>query len=220
MKRLLLLIVLLNSLIGFNQTLSLDSLYVSDYGSPEAIEVTVITTYANTYSYIGSNYTITENVIDLSVCYYISSWSQPAVTTITKKLYVFIPADLTDFVLNVNLYNSQSATSCDYFEDLDSASLNFSMPLTDTVFLSNDAFQEKQEPFLSVYPNPAQNQLTVNANGKTIESIQLYNVFGEKILESHLQNSQIDLTDVQNGIYFLVIKTSEGILKKKIVVRK
>lgn len=220
MKRLLLYLYLLISSIGFNQTLTLDSLYVSDYGSPEAIEVTVVSTYANTFSYIGSNYTINENEIDLSVCYYISSWSQPAVTTITKKLYVFIPTNITDFVLNFNLYNSQSATSCDYYEHLDSANLSFSMPLTDTVFLSNSNFQENKDLSFTVYPNPAQNELNINSKEKTIESIQLFNVLGEKVLESNSSQSNVDLTNVQNGIYFLVIKTDEGILKKKIMVRK
>lgn len=220
MKRLLLLIVLLNSFIGINQTITLDSLYVSDYGSPEAVEVTVVASRVVSFAYVGSQYTVNSNQINLSVCYYISDFALTAEWTITKKLYVFIPTDLTDFVLNVNLFNSQSATSCDYFEDLGSASLNFSMPLTDTVFLSNGSFQEKQEPFLSVYPNPAQNQLTINSNGKTIEFLQLYSILGEMVLESHLPNSQIDLTGIQNGIYFLVVKTNEGILKKKIVVRK
>jgi hypothetical protein len=62
-------------------------------------------------------------------------------------------------------------------------------------------------------------------NGKlSIENYQLsiYNVLGECINQQIIKspNQQIDLSFVPNGIYFLQLLNSDGIISKKIMVEK
>jgi uncharacterized delta-60 repeat protein len=76
---------------------------------------------------------------------------------------------------------------------------------------SFSSIQENATTHLSIYPNPANNVVTVNANQNTIVSI--LNLQG-KVLDQITVNKgqQIDVSHLSSGVYF--IKTSEGQLAK------
>ena len=79
--------------------------------------------------------------------------------------------------------------------------------------------QNNLEMNCSVFPNPGKGifYLKVSDQGN-VEEIFVTNLFGEKILELKNRNeSVIDLTNYSDGIYFLNIKTKNGIVVKKIV---
>jgi hypothetical protein len=79
---------------------------------------------------------------------------------------------------------------------------------------------------VEVYPNPTNGVFRIQMdNGKlSIENYQLsiYNVLGECINQQIIKspNQQIDLSFVPNGIYFLQLLNSDGIISKKIMVEK
>lgn len=71
---------------------------------------------------------------------------------------------------------------------------------------------------ISVYPNPTNSVININASN-TIKSIELYDVQG-RLLQTKLENnvnSKIDITNKQNGIYFLKITSDKGSKVEKIV---
>jgi hypothetical protein len=73
---------------------------------------------------------------------------------------------------------------------------------------------------LSVFPNPVTNTLFLNYTGdpdKTI-SIVVYNSFGQMVYKSDVYQSQLDLSDKANGIYFLHFNYSGGMIIKRIVL--
>ncbi|TAL62283.1 MAG: T9SS type A sorting domain-containing protein, partial [Bacteroidetes bacterium] len=73
---------------------------------------------------------------------------------------------------------------------------------------------------ISVYPNPTNGIFTVTAAGYKYE-IEIYNIMGEKIFQSVIQqfnNSLIDFSSQLDGIYFLRMKTAEGTANKKIII--
>jgi hypothetical protein len=76
---------------------------------------------------------------------------------------------------------------------------------------SFSSIQENATTHLSIYPNPANNVVTVNANQNTIVSI--LNLQG-KVLDQIAvsKGQQIDVSHLSSGVYF--IKTSEGQLAK------
>jgi len=59
------------------------------------------------------------------------------------------------------------------------------------------------------------------------KQITIYNVYGEKVYEvsdvgrqtTNAQSSVIDLSSRPDGIYFVQLKTAEGIIAKKIVLQ-
>jgi len=212
MKRLLLLILILNSMIGFNQ--QIDSLYVSTNSNPNIIDVRTVVLFSNHSNYVDHSHFFSHDTLFLDICYEIGPLTSPVILTNTFSIPV--PGVNDSLHLKVRV-NRQTTPNCLTSLTTDSIFIGFPFPL-----LENIALTTSDNKWLSadVYPNPAQNQLTINTDGKTIESIQLFNVLGEKIMERNSSNSKIDLLDIQNGIYFLVVKTNEGILKKKIVVSK
>ena len=74
---------------------------------------------------------------------------------------------------------------------------------------------------ISVFPNPSSGKLTLNSEFAKGE-IAIYNLQGEKVFQSEIKNqkTEIDLSKQPSGVYFLQLKTSEGVANKKIIIYK
>lgn len=70
---------------------------------------------------------------------------------------------------------------------------------------------------VTVYPNPTADRIFVSGNKKVI-ALELYNVVGQKVLESY-ENS-LDLTSVAKGNYILKIKTENGEISSSKIIKK
>lgn len=76
------------------------------------------------------------------------------------------------------------------------------------------------ENLISIYPNPTSDNLTIKSETEKITELKTYNMFGEMIYQSTnlpAHQSTIDLSSSPSGIYFLHIKTTEGVAVKKII---
>ena len=69
-----------------------------------------------------------------------------------------------------------------------------------------------------VYPNPAQNMLHVEGTGLT--EVEVFNIMGQSVLHVGENFETVDISHLQNGIYFIRIKTTEGEKTVKIVIKK
>jgi hypothetical protein len=79
------------------------------------------------------------------------------------------------------------------------------------------------ENSFTISPNPTNGKFQINNNNLRITGAVIYNVYGEKVFEKlSIINSSlsIDLSQVPDGIYFLQVKTTDGVATKKIVVSK
>jgi acid phosphatase len=76
------------------------------------------------------------------------------------------------------------------------------------------------EKYFTIYPNPSSGKfaLSVNSSEKklSVAEITIENVYGEKILST--KNSEINISDKENGIYLMRLKTTERIINKKIIL--
>ncbi len=73
---------------------------------------------------------------------------------------------------------------------------------------------------ITVYPNPAGNFVTITTtNNLTIKQIQLLDITGNIIAQFSSQ-TEIDLSNISNGVYLLNIQTEKGNLVKRLVVNK
>ncbi|MBI3502644.1 MAG: T9SS type A sorting domain-containing protein [Bacteroidetes bacterium] len=82
---------------------------------------------------------------------------------------------------------------------------------------------------ISVSPNPTSGLFQIQVgNGQSAMGneykIEIYNVLGEKVTQSVIpsaaRNLTIDVSSLEQGIYFLQVKTEQGIISKKMVVVK
>lgn len=87
-----------------------------------------------------------------------------------------------------------------------------------------------ENDFLGIlYPNPASNdiRITLNAVQKTFAKIELTDLEGkihrivfEGNLESGQQQIHGNVSDLQNGFYFLLVQTEFGLVSKKVLVQR
>jgi hypothetical protein len=88
---------------------------------------------------------------------------------------------------------------------------------------SVDDFAENSGQF-NVYPNPSNGRFKIDITENTgnLVNLEIYSMLGEKILERNdfdLQNSkEINISDFPKGIYLIIIKDSEKVTTKKLVV--
>lgn len=88
--------------------------------------------------------------------------------------------------------------------------------------VSTSTYELDATTTINVYPNPVVRQLTISNNSieNNIVSIQIFNTTGKTIMVSNAANYnqqvQLDLSNTQNGIYFLEIVKEDGtkIIKK------
>jgi hypothetical protein len=90
-----------------------------------------------------------------------------------------------------------------------------------TLFSPRVATVELKDLGLNVFPNPVSNVLTINSTNKIEQelTIDVVNLNGQVLMHQILsgQNPQINVQELSAGLYFLKIKTSEGIGIVKIV---
>jgi hypothetical protein len=70
-----------------------------------------------------------------------------------------------------------------------------------------------------IYPNPVHNELNIEANGQEDFTIELFNMNGQKLVETTymLSGGQLDVSKLQNGVYVLQLKTKDEVVMKRFV---
>lgn len=72
---------------------------------------------------------------------------------------------------------------------------------------------------VNIYPNPASNMVQVAVAGNsTVKEITLCNVLGNEVIST--KQKEIDISSLAEGVYFVQVKTAEGVLTKKIIIQR
>lgn len=87
-------------------------------------------------------------------------------------------------------------------------------------FYSLDAIEENELNGVSVYPNPAKDMLTVEA--ENISGIAIFNSLGQRVYAEDVNASEhlINISGFEAGIYMVKIMTNSGEVTKKISVAR
>jgi serine protease AprX len=67
-----------------------------------------------------------------------------------------------------------------------------------------------------VYPNPAKDIIVVVTNDSSVQRVDLYDVTGQKVISS--TETEINVSELESGIYFVNILTEKGAFTKKVTV--
>ena len=75
---------------------------------------------------------------------------------------------------------------------------------------------ESEAPQFAVYPNPTTEHLTVQWENAINVPYAVFDMNGKRVMEGQLSNnSQIEVSSLSNGLYFLKTATSETYFLKK-----
>ena len=73
---------------------------------------------------------------------------------------------------------------------------------------------------LNIYPIPSKGDLFISASEK-INAISVFNIIGKKVISNIIiSNNTLDISQLNNGVYFLHIITNKGEITKKIILSK
>jgi hypothetical protein len=81
---------------------------------------------------------------------------------------------------------------------------------------------EQDNDLVGVYPNPASDKLKIIQNGKNKDAdVALMNSLGQIVYKGKFttENMLIDLQAYEKGVYFLQLRSPEGIASKKIIIQ-
>ena len=71
---------------------------------------------------------------------------------------------------------------------------------------------------MSIFPNPTTSRFTVEAQG--LNHVAVFNTMGQKVYEMSCQGESVDinLNNVETGVYVVRITTDTGVVSKPVTV--
>ncbi|WP_432410891.1 T9SS type A sorting domain-containing protein [Rasiella sp. SM2506] len=99
-----------------------------------------------------------------------------------------------------------------YFGVQDLGLLKYTINL-ETLAVNSEMLEENK---IMLYPNPATTSFSVNS-AHNIESILIYNMAGQEIKNLKGISTNINISELANGMYVVKVQTSEGIISKSLI---
>ncbi|MEO8085874.1 MAG: T9SS type A sorting domain-containing protein, partial [Bacteroidota bacterium] len=79
----------------------------------------------------------------------------------------------------------------------------------------------------SCYPNPVSSQLTIDSRQMAIKTVEIYNVMGEMVMKKKKQESRsknqeatLDVSELSNGIYIVVVSDEKTSVRGRVIVQR
>jgi len=181
---------------SFSQTIKYLSI---ENAKNDSIQINLVVEHISSFEFGDFKYNISNNIIDLQVCYF------PSISPTLTEINTFhnIPIEMNkQYQLKVRTYNSTTNPDCNYLNLVDSVSLNFETPITDTVVLST--IEPKSD--IVIYPNPTDGKIRIESTYK-IEKISIFDTVGREIA-MFKATDKVDLSSFENGVYYVKIFVS------------
>ena len=88
------------------------------------------------------------------------------------------------------------------------------------VYYSPTGVEELEANQVAVYPNPTTSRFTIEGAG--LKHVSVYNTLGQLVYESNCDGNmaEINLGNVETGVYMVRITTENGMLTKRVSVIK
>lgn len=96
-------------------------------------------------------------------------------------------------------------------------------PNFNNCYMTNVKIDEIMNDFsVHIYPNPVTDFLTISELPKSISNIKIIDVFGRTVFQSEMNGNckNIDLSNYQSGVYFVVVFNQKKVLFAKKIIKK
>jgi len=82
--------------------------------------------------------------------------------------------------------------------------------------------RDKQDIDVKIYPNPANQQLTIENTDIIIQKVKVYDIWGklQQQYEINTGKHTYDINRLSQGMYFIKIETSQGIITRKLQINR
>jgi len=176
----------------------------------EGINVNVKTISGTGSGYLSNTYTVTGNVIDLSVCY----WFNNTLPVLEFDNDFLIPLTATgNYTINVLIILSTSDITCDNYATTDNGSISLD-------YLSTTSFEKMKDNF-TLFPNPTNGKVEYKGNAFQINQMEIFDNVGRLVQRiKNISESSLDLSALNDGLYIVKALTQNGMLTQKLVVKK
>jgi len=137
------------------------------------------------------------------------------------------PESITDLVIrnNVLLSTCEVQSICDYL-DVQNGDISIHSNATgcaskeEVISRCADAVYELSIPVFNIYPNPAQNNISISISTKAVvDKVIIYNSLGQEVLSKNQLSESIDVRMLSNGMYVIEIVSGYVKLRKKLILR-
>ena len=88
------------------------------------------------------------------------------------------------------------------------------------VLYSTDGIDEMEANDVALFPNPTTDRFTVEAEG--LSHVTVFNALGQKVydMDCHSESVDVNLNNVETGVYMVRIATAKGLVTKRVTIIK
>ncbi len=189
--------------------------------------------YRSNYRYavnrIGAYFSVgaVNDMTTTSVLPYIPQVENPATTMLSASGWMMISGSFVasggeDHIIIGNFSNDSETDTAVINASSSSKVANYhvdDVSVTSTVSSINDI--HASENMISVFPNPSTGKFYLKAEPLKKSEIKIYNSTGNIVYESYLPTgkTEIDISDLPRGLYFIIMNSEEIITAKKIILQ-
>ena len=73
---------------------------------------------------------------------------------------------------------------------------------------------------ISMFPNPANMELQISAEGLAIDEVVFYTLTGQQVFSDRLDRETIDISTLQPGMYIVEVKVDSRKIRQKLLVQR
>jgi hypothetical protein len=208
-KTILPLILLLVSL----QSFAVDIASTSASQITDGLNVNVETFWDQGFSLLSSDFSIGNNIINLSICFR----DEGTLAFHQEDNDFFIPlTNSGNYTINIDvIVSSLGSTICDstVVTDTDSISVEYNS-------LSTNDFEDLEKESFIIFPNPASIKVNLKFEKVFLKQIYLLNSFGrviKRLDNFHNENIEFDISYLNQGVYFITVETENEVYYKKLI---
>jgi len=156
---------------------------------------------------LNFNWNIRANLTGDPIIQWLSTDPTSGVLSQDDNVDININLDATD--LTSNVYQGKVIVRSN---DPTAEMVSINVLLSVTVGINENGEKE----YVVVYPNPASTLLNVGSNGE-VTQVRLINTVGQVVFDNIA--TQIDVSDLEGGVYFIQIATKNGTTTQKIIIQ-